>query len=123
MIRELADQGPCVIVGRCSDYVLSERTDCIKIFVHADLASRVKRCVEEYHIPSEDMERRIIQMDRGRSNYYNFYTGHTWGEMRRYDLTINSSAIGIQGGVDLIADLIRARDAETERVQGAQADV
>ena len=69
------------------------------------------------------MGRRIIQMDRGRSNYYNFYTGHTWGEMRRYDLTINSSAIGIQGGVDLIADLIRARDAETERVQGAQADV
>ena len=111
VIRELADEGPCVIVGRCSDYVLGSRPECLKVFVHADLASRVERCVEEYHIPSDDMERRIIQMDRGRSNYYNYYTGHTWGDMRRYDLTINSSTTGIQGAVELIAGLVRARTA------------
>ena len=64
VIRELADEGPCVIVGRCSDYVLGDRPECLKVFVHADLPSRVTRCVEEYHIPSDDMERRIIQMDR-----------------------------------------------------------
>lgn len=119
VIRELADQGPCVIVGRCSDYVLSERKNCIKVFVHADMASRVKRCVEEYHIPSDDMERRIILMDRGRSNYYNFYTGHTWGEMRQYDLTINSGAIGIEGSVAMIADLIRYRE-EHAREEGEE---
>ena len=110
VIRELADEGPCVIVGRCSDYVLSEWENCIKVFVHGDLPSRVKRCVEEYHIPSEDMEQRIIQMDRGRSNYYNFYTGRIWGDMRQYDLTINSSFIGIDGSVALIEDLIRQRE-------------
>lgn len=112
VIRELADEGPCVIVGRCSDYVLGERPECLKVFIHADLPDRIERCVQDYHIPSDDMERRIIQMDRGRSNYYNYYTGHTWGDMRRYDLTLNSSVTGIQGAVDLIVALVRARTAQ-----------
>ena len=116
VIRELADEGPCVIVGRCSDYVLGERPECLKVFIHADLESRVKRCVEEYHIPTDDMERRVIQMDRGRSNYYNYYTGHTWGDMRRYDLTINSSTTGVEGAVELIASLVLARAAHEERL-------
>ena len=115
VIRELADAGPCVIVGRCSDYVLGERENCLKIFIHADLSSRMRRCMEEYHIPSDDMERRINQMDRGRSNYYNFYTGRTWGEMRQYDMTLNSSAIGIQGCVDMIEELMKNRDLFTSR--------
>jgi cytidylate kinase len=117
VIRELADEGSCVIVGRCSDYVLGERPECLKIFVYADLESRVKRCVQEYHIPSEDMERRVVQMDRGRANYYNYYTGHNWGDMRRYDLTLNSTTTGIQGAVDLIAALVQTRTAqETQSV-------
>ena len=117
VIRELADEGPCVIVGRCSDYVLGERPECLKVFVHADLPSRVERCVEEYHIPSDDMERRILQMDRGRANYYNYYTGHTWGDMRRYDLTLNSTTTGIQGAVELIAALTKARAAQDALTQ------
>lgn len=112
VIRELAEQGPCVIVGRCSDYVLGERPNCLKVFIHASLARRVERCVEEYHIPADDMERRVVQMDRGRANYYNYYTGHNWGEMRRYDLTINSDLTGIDGAVDLIANLVQSRLAQ-----------
>ena len=111
VILELADQGPCVIVGRCSDYVLGERPECLKVFIYADLPSRIQRCVEEYHIPSDDMEKRVIQMDRGRSNYYNYYTGHNWGDMRRYDLTLNSSTTGIEGAVELISTLVKARAA------------
>ena len=76
----------------------------------------MKRCVEEYHIPTDDMERRVVQMDRGRSNYYNYYTGHTWGDMRRYDLTINSSTTGVEGAVELIASLVLARAAHEERL-------
>ena len=109
VIREMADEGPCVIVGRCSDYVLADRPECLKIFIHADMPSRVTRCQEEYQLEYEDMERRINQMDRGRANYYNYYTGHTWGEMRRYDLTINSSVIGVDGAVELIAAMVQAR--------------
>ena len=74
------------------------------------------RCVEEYHIPSEDMERRVVQMDRGRANYYNYYTGHTWGDMRRYDLTLNSSTTGIDGAVDLIVALVQARTSQDAKV-------
>ena len=62
------------------------------------------------------MERRISEMDRGRANYYNYYTGHTWGEMRRYDLTLNSSVTGIDGAVDLIAALVQAREARDAAV-------
>ena len=114
VIRELADQGPCVIVGRCSDYVLGERPECIKVFIHADLADRVTRCAEEYHISAQNMTDRVKEMDRGRANYYNYYTGHDWGEMRRYDLTLNSSVTGIPGAVELIAALVRMR---TEQAQ------
>lgn len=112
VIRELADEGPCVIVGRCSDYVLGDRPECLKVFIHADIPSRIARCVEEYHLPAEDMKRRITHADRGRSNYYNYYTGYTWGEMRRYDLTINSSTTGIEGAVELIAALVHTRTAQ-----------
>ena len=116
VIRELADEGPCVIVGRCSDYVLGERPECLKVFVHADMDSRVARCVEEYHIPSDDMAKRILQMDKGRANYYNYYTGHIWGDMRRYDLTLNSGMVGVEGAVSLIVALVQARAAQEGQV-------
>lgn len=114
VIRELAGQGSCVIVGRCSDYVLGERPECLKVFIHADLQSRVERCVEEYHISSNDMKERIVRMDRGRANYYNYYTGHAWGDIRRYDLTLNSTTIGIDGAVELIAAALRWRREQGE---------
>lgn len=112
VILELADQGPCVIVGRCSDYVLGDRPDCLKVFIHADMPSRILRCAEEYHVTADNIERYINQMDRGRANYYSYYTGHTWGNMRRYDLTLNSSVTGIEGAAELIAALVRARSAQ-----------
>lgn len=111
VIRELADEGPCVIVGRCGDYILGERPECLKVFIHADLSTRAERCVEEYHLSETDMARYITQMDKGRSNYYGYFTGHHWGDMRRYDLTINSSTAGIEGSVELICALVRARTA------------
>ena len=109
VIRELADEGPCDIVGRCSDYVLGERPECLKVFIHGDLPDRVTRCAEEYHISAPNMTDRVKEIDRGRANYYNYYTGFNWGEMRRYDLTINSSVTGIEGAVELIAALVRLR--------------
>ncbi|MBQ8852064.1 MAG: cytidylate kinase-like family protein [Oscillibacter sp.] len=110
VIRELADQGPCVIVGRCSDYVLDDRPECVKVFIHADMPSRIERSVNEYDVPAENASTYINQMDRGRANYYNYYTGHTWGDMRLYDLTINSTTTGIDGAVELIAAMLRHRE-------------
>ena len=96
-------------MGRCSDYVLGERPECLKVFIHGDLPDRVTRCAEEYHISAPNMTDRVKEIDRGRANYYNYYTGFNWGEMRRYDLTINSSVTGIEGAVELIAALVRLR--------------
>ena len=112
VIREMAAEGPCVIVGRCSDYILEEQPGCLKVFIYADLASRVSRCVEEYGLDPEDMEKRILRQDRGRANYYNYYTGLNWGDMRRYDLTLNSSTTGVDGAVALIAALVRLKEKE-----------
>ena len=109
VILELADQGPCVIVGRCSDYVLGGRPGCLKIFLWADLDSRVRRCLEDYHLPPAGVEQRIRQTDRDRSSYYTHYTGQPWGDMRWFDLTLNTAVTGIDGAVDIIAALVKAR--------------
>ena len=112
VIRELADQGSCVIVGRCSDYVLGERPECLKIFIHAPMEDRVARCGADYGVTAPNLTERVKEMDRGRANYYSYYTGHTWGDMRLYDLTINSSATGLDGAAELIAALVRLREEQ-----------
>lgn len=109
VILELADQGPCVIVGRCSDYVLGDRPGCLKIFIHAPLADRVSRCAEEYHLSAPNIMDRVREIDRGRASYYSRHTGRPWGELRRYDLALNSSATGIDGAAELIASLARMK--------------
>lgn len=118
VIRELADQGPCVIVGRCSDYILSDRPECVKVFIHAGMDSRIQRCIQDYEVPADQAQTKINQMDKGRANYYSYYTGHTWGDMRRYDLTINTSTTGIDGAVQLIADMLRYRQEHQQ--EGSQ---
>ena len=109
VILELADQGPCVIVGRCSDYVLGDRPGCLKVFLWADLDSRVRRCLDEYHLPPAGVEQRIRQTDRDRSSYYAHYTGRIWGDMRSFDLTLNTAVTGVDGAVEVIAALVKAR--------------
>ncbi len=119
VIRELADSGDCIVVGRCSDYVLGDRPDCVKVFIHADLEDRAARCVNDYHLSPEGISERINKADRGRANYYNYYTGRVWGAMRQYDLTINSSTVGVDGAVDLITDLLLQRRAHLDKTAPA----
>ena len=103
----LADRGPCIIVGRCADYILRERAP-LRLFLYADLESRVRRCLAAAPVdgkPSErEMRQTIQRMDRERSKYYNFFTGETWGDPHRYDLCLNTS------GTDL-APLVAAAAA------------
>ncbi len=102
VIRQVAKEGPCVIVGRCADYVLANNNNCINIFIHADLNSRIKRIVNEYGVPADEAKNKITKIDKGRANYYNHYTSLKWGDARNYHLSINSAAIGIDGTVELI---------------------
>jgi cytidylate kinase len=105
-IKKVAAQGPCVIVGRCSDYILSDFGNCINIFVHANMESKKQRVINEYGVASEHAEDTIIKTDKKRAKYYNYYTNQAWGNSFNYDLTIDTSSIGIDRAVELIKKYI-----------------
>ena len=105
VITELAEKGPCVIVGRCADYILRDRPDVLKVFVHADMAFRAKRIVEVYGQREESPEQRLKDKDKRRSTYYRFYTGRKWGQLDTYDLMLNSGVLGIEKCTELICTI------------------
>ena len=102
IIRKAAEKGACVIVGRCADYVLRERKDCLKVFIHADRDSRLRRAVEKYGIDPAKVSDFLTKKDKQRANYYNFYTNKKWDSMQNYDLTIDSSVFTSEQAVELI---------------------
>lgn len=93
--RRFAQQGPCVIVGRCADYVLKDMPNVVNIFVAADIASRVKRAIEVYELPKAKAEENILKFDKRRSNYYNFHTGKKWADVNNYHISVRSDFGGI----------------------------
>ena len=105
VIRQLADKGPCVIVGRCGDYVLRGRADVLRVFLHAPLEFRVRRARAQGRLPAEAGERAAAALvqteDRRRAAYYNFYSEFRWGEAGHYDLCLNA-ALGESTCADLI---------------------
>lgn len=109
VILDLAKQGPCVIVGRCADYILREQAGAIHVFIHSDMKSRIRRAVEEYGMPAERAEAMIQKGDKRRAAYYDFYTGMKWGRVENYDLTVDSDSIGLDNAAKLIEDYVRMR--------------
>ena len=105
VILDLADKGPCVIVGRCADYILQGTADCLKVFIHADLAFRAKRIVEVYGEREQSPEERLRDKDKRRAAYHRFYTNMKWGHAQNYHLTLDSGVIGINKCVNIIAEL------------------
>lgn len=105
IISDLAQKGPCVIVGRCADYILKDKADCLKVFIHADLAFRTERIVKVYGEREESPEQRIREKDKRRAAYHRFYTDMKWGHSQNYDLTLNSGTLGIDRCVDIIKEL------------------
>ena len=105
IIRGLADKGPCVIVGRCGDYVLRGRNDVLRVFLHAPLEFRRRRAQAEGAVPADADERAanalLEKEDRRRAAYYNFYSEYRWGEASHYDLCLNTAL-----GDEVCADLI-----------------
>ena len=105
IIRELAEKEDCIIVGRCADYILQDTADCLKVFIHADLAFRAKRIVEVYGEREQSPEERLRDKDKRRAAYHRFYTNMKWGHAQNYHLTLDSGVIGIDKCVDIIAEL------------------
>ena len=107
-IKAIAKEGPCVIVGRCSDYALSEFKNTINLFIYADDDFKVKYIMQkDPSITSEAKARELyIKKDKQRQSYYNYYSSKKWGRAETYDLCINSSKLGIDGTVDLIKQYV-----------------
>ena len=109
IIRELAQKSSCVIVGRCADFILKDLKP-FRIFVYADIDSRIKRCVErnteaEKHLTKKEMQKKILSIDKNRAKYYNYYTGNQWSDKNNYDLCINTTGLVIKEIVPIIAKI------------------
>jgi cytidylate kinase len=105
IILDLAEKESCVIVGRCADYILKDKADCLRVFIHSNLESRAKRIVEQYGERDEAPKKRLQDKDKRRAAYYQFYTEMKWGEARNYHIALDSGALGIEKCVEILADL------------------
>ena len=111
VIKDLADKGGCVIVGRCADYILREHKELLRTFVYAPLEQRVQRALEEYHDKEDNLEGFVIRQDKQRASYYNYFTSIRWGDRKSYDLCV-SSALGLDTAVEIIYHAALAREAQ-----------
>lgn len=102
VIRKIAQEGPCVIVGRCADYVLKDHVNAVNIFVWADMEFRKHRAISQYGLKENKPEEAIQKTDKGRANYYNYHTDRKWGRADYYHLSIKSDYIGIDNCIDCI---------------------
>jgi cytidylate kinase len=106
-ILKIAEQGSAVIVGRCSDYILRNHENALNVFITAPLEDRMKRTCERGEATPENVEHFVNKKDKGREEYYNYYSFGNWGMAAGYDICINSSVLGIEGSADLIIEFAR----------------
>lgn len=108
-IRKAAQEGPCVFVGRCADYVLRDFKNTVSVFITASMAFRVEQVMAKQHCEPDVARKLIEQGESRRASYYNYYTGKKWGAAESYDLCIDSSVLGLQQTEHFIAQFIRQR--------------
>ncbi len=102
VIRDLAEKGSCVMIGRCADYILKDNPHCTNVFIHADMQDRIRRVVDVYELPANNVEYTIVRTDKRRANYYSYFTHQKWGQAENYELILNSSKIGIDNAAEVI---------------------
>ena len=110
IVLDIAQKGHCVIVGRCADYILKDRSDCLNVFVHSSMENRAERIVRLYGESEKSPEKRLEEKDKKRSLYYKRHTGREWGMSQNYNLSIDSGMFGIDKCVDIILDLAEKDD-------------
>ena len=106
IIKEKAENEYFVIVGRCADYILRNNPDVIKIFIYADIESRIRRAVDRHDIERVRAKQAVIKADKNRANYYSFYSGQKWGQADHFDLCLNSTNLSTDQAVEIISKYI-----------------
>ena len=106
-IVKLSKKGPCVFIGRCADVALQEVSSPLKVFVYAtSMEERIRRVREEDQVEDTNIEKYILKKDEYRQGYYDHFSGKTWGDMKSYDICLNTTAFGYDRCVDVLADLL-----------------
>ncbi len=111
-VRSAAEGGPCIIVGRCADYILREDYDVVRVFITASSDYRAKRTAEYDHISMKEAQTKIVRMDKARASYHNYHAETKWGASDSYDLCINSEQLSSEAAADLICAYISARNSK-----------
>ncbi|MDF2610091.1 MAG: hypothetical protein K0R92_1565 [Lachnospiraceae bacterium] len=109
VINDLAEEESCVIVGRCADYILKDNPNVIKIFVHASLEDCVIRLKDMFSLSPKELEKKVIDTDRRRAEYYRYYTGRSWEDVKNYDLCLNTKQLGFDKCVEIVKSYIDIR--------------
>ena len=107
VILQLAEKGPCVIVGRNADYILKDREDVLHVYIHADKEFRADRIVRLYGESEKSPEARLNEKDKRRKINYQHYTGRSWGVAQNYDVCFNSGVLGVDYIADIIVDMVK----------------
>lgn len=107
IINELAEKGNCVIVGRCADFILRDRKDCLNVFIHADKDYKAKRIVELYGVRDKSPVKRLEEKDTKRAVNYKYFTGREWGNIENYHLALDSSKLGNEMCVRIIESVVK----------------
>ena len=114
VIKQLAANGPCVIVGHCADYILRDRNDCLNVFIYADMESRAKRVVGLYGETEKSIEKRLKEKDDKRKVYYKNYTEQSWGRMQNYHVCLDSGRFGTDKCVEIIEMMVEKAPVHSE---------
>ncbi len=108
-IRKAAQEGSCVFVGRCADYVLRDFENVVNVFITASMYDRVQQILDKQNVSPSEAKRIILQAEGKRASYYNYYTGKKWGHAESYDLCVNTSILGKEETEKMIAEFIRKK--------------
>lgn len=108
VIRKVAEEGPCIIVGRCADYILKDLDNVINVFITADFDFRIKRSIEVDHIEPAHAAEAVSKKDKSRGNYYRYHAGERWDNLFNYDLALRSDLVGIDKTVECIKNYVEA---------------
>ncbi len=116
-IKNIAKEGPCVLVGRCADYALEELDNVVTVFIYSDMDARIERICKRLGLPESKAKDIIQKTDKKRANYYNYYTNKQWGDTSSYDLCINSAKTGVDGTVEALLEYVRIRNTSANAAQ------
>lgn len=114
-IKKIADEGPCILVGRCADYALEEYDNVLTLFIHASMDARIRRIARIYDLTDAKAKDMIIKTDKKRSSYYNYYSNKKWSSADSYHMCLDSSVLGIEGTAEAIKKLVELKEQNKER--------